>query len=119
MAEAFANHYGGDVMIATSAGLAPIESIPEETVAVMREMNIDVSGHVPHRYDPFEALSFDLIINMAGFRLPGPTPQETREWAVPDPYRSPLAAYRLIRDELEHRVMRLILDLRRRARMPA
>ena len=115
MAAGFANHYGGDVLKASSAGLSPIDKIPSETVAVMEELNIDVSSHVPSQYDPFESVNFDLIINMAGFRLPGAEPKEAIDWVVPDPYRRPVAAYRLIRDELEHRVMRLILDLRRQA----
>jgi len=119
MAEGFANHYGADVLKAASMGLAPAPRIPAETVAVMHEMNIDVSRHVPRTYDSFEAASFDLIVNMAGFKLPAPVPKEIREWIVPDPYGSPIAAYRLIRDDLEHRVMRLILDLRRRAKQSA
>jgi len=113
MAAGFANHYGSDVLKASSAGLAPIDKIPPETVAVMKEMNIDISSHVPRHYDPFEAVNSDLIINMAGFKLPGPGPKESIDWVVPDPYTRPTAAYRLIRDELEQRVMRLILDLRR------
>lgn len=119
MAAGFANHYGSDVLKASSAGLAPIERIPAETVAVMKEMNIDVSGHVPRHYDPFEAANADIIVNMAGFKLPGPAMKEAVDWVVPDPYNRPLAAYRLIRDELEQRVMRLILDLRRGARQTA
>lgn len=119
MAEGFANHYGSDVLKAASAGLAPIAQIPAETVAAMNEMNIDVSSHVPRVYDPFEAMNSDLIVNMAGFRLPGPTPKKTVDWIVPDPYGRPVAAYRLIRDDLEQRVMRLILELRRPARQRA
>lgn len=116
MAEGFANHYGSDVLRAASAGLAPTPQIPAETVAAMAEMNVDMSRHVPRRYDPFEASNFDLIINMAGFKLPGPAPKEMKEWIVPDPYGSQIAAYRIVRDDLEHRVMRLILELRRQAK---
>jgi arsenate reductase len=116
MAEGFANHYGSDVLIATSAGLSPILAIPPFTVEAMREKNIDVSAHVPKRYDPFTVDDYDIIINMAGFRLPGPTPRELIEWQVNDPYTASPAVYRTVRDDLEQRVMRLILDLRKRAR---
>ena len=119
MAAGFANHYGSDVLKASSAGLSPIDRVPAETVAVMKEMNIDISSHVPRHFDPFEAANADIIINMAGFKLPGPVQKECIDWVVPDPYTRPVAAYRLIRDELEHRVMRLILDLRRGARQSA
>lgn len=116
MAEGFANRYGGDILTASSAGLAPTQQIPPETIEAMNELNIDMSLHVPRRYDPFEAMECDLIVNMAGFKLPGPAPRELLEWTVPDPYGAQVAAYRVVRDDLEQRVMRLILDLRRRAR---
>lgn len=119
MAAAFANRYGSDVLTATSAGLSPIERIPAETVAVMSELDIDVSGHVPRHYDPLEAMKCDLVINMAGFNLPGPSAREAVAWVVPDPYGRPVDAYRPVRDEIEQRVMRLILDLRRRAKQTA
>jgi arsenate reductase len=116
MAEGFANHYGGDVLIASSAGLAPTQMIPPHTVRVMDEMNIDVSKHIPRRYEPFEGPGYDIVVNMAGFKLPGPPPKEVMEWQVSDPYRAKLDDYRATRDDLEQRVMRLILDLRRKAR---
>ncbi len=116
MAEGFANHYGSDVLKAASAGLAPLQKIPPITVAAMEEINIDISRHVPRRYDPFEAVEYDLVVNIAGFKLPGPGAKETLEWVVPDPYGAQIDAYRIVRDELEQRVMRLILDLRRRAK---
>jgi protein-tyrosine-phosphatase len=53
---------------------------------------------------------------MAGFKLPGPAPKELIEWNVNDPYRSPMHVYFEVRDDLEQRVMNLILDLRRRAK---
>jgi protein-tyrosine-phosphatase len=116
MAEGFANQYGSDVLTAASAGLAPLQKIPIETVAAMAEIDLDVSRHVPRRYDPFEAAGCDLVINMAGFRLPGPAGREVVEWQVKDPFRASVEAYRAVRDDLEQRVMRLILDLRKRAK---
>src|SRR5579862_5547442 len=105
MAEGLANRYGSDVLSASSAGLAPLQEIPLETVAAMDEINVDVSRHVPRRYDPFEAVDCDLVINMAGYKVV--------EWRVKDPFQASAAEYRLVRDELEQRVMRLILELRK------
>ena len=119
MAEGFANHYGSDVLKALSAGLAPTQKIPSDTVEAMSEMNVDLSAHVPRPYDPFEAVGCDLVVNMAGFRLPGAAPKEVIEWDVQDPFGDSIEAYRTVRDDLEQRVMRLILDLRRRAKRPA
>ena len=114
MAEGFANLYGSDVMTASSAGLSPTLSVMPETVEVMAELNVDVSRHVPRRYDLLPIVNYDLIVNMAGFRLPGPAPRELIEWQIQDPYKSPVETYRAVRSDLEQRVMRLILDLRRR-----
>src|SRR5665213_3665467 len=116
MAEGFANRYGADVLAALSAGLAPLQKIPPDTVAAMSEMNIEMSRHVPRRYDPFGAADCDVVVNMAGFKLPGPAPKEVIEWNVQDPYGASIEVYRTVRDDLEQRVMRLILDLRRRAK---
>jgi protein-tyrosine-phosphatase len=116
MAEAFANHYGADVLVAASAGLAPTTKTPPDTVRAMDEMNVDVSGHIPRRYEPFEVTDYDLVINMAGFKLPGPPPREVVEWQVTDPFGANLDVYRMARNDVEQRVMRLILDLRRKAR---
>lgn len=116
MAEGFANHYGGDVLRASSAGLAPVLSVARETVAAMMDRNVDVSGHVPRPYDPRETNVTDIVVNMAGFKLPGPAPKELIEWKVTDPYGSSMNVYCAVRDDLEQRVMNLILDLRRRAK---
>ncbi len=118
MAEGFANHYGGDVLIAASAGLAPIPTIPPLTVLAMEEMNVDISNHVPRPYDPVAASAYDIVVNMSGFKLPGPPPKEVIEWKVNDPHRAPLEVYRAVRSDLEQRVMRLILDLRKQAKRP-
>jgi arsenate reductase len=113
MAEAFANHYGGDVLTASSAGLAPAPGVPPNTVRAMSEMEIDVSNHMPRLYNPFEAADCDIVVNMSGYNLPGPPPREVIEWEVQDPFGSPMNTYRMARSDLERRVMSLILNLRR------
>jgi protein-tyrosine-phosphatase len=118
MAEGFANHYGQDILKASSAGLAPTPGVAPHTVLVMEEMNVDVSRHLPRRYDPFEAMEYDIVVNMAGFKLPGPVPKQLIEWQVQDPYGASIDTYRAARNDLEQRVMRLILDLRRQAKQP-
>ena len=116
MAEAFANHYGADVLAASSAGLAPTNAVVRDTVRAMGEKNINVSKHRPRLYNPFDASECDIVVNMAGFQLPGPPPREVIEWDVGDPIGAPMEIYRMVRDDLEQRVMRLILDLRRQTK---
>jgi len=113
MAEAFANHYGGDVLTAFSAGLAPAPGVPQNSVRAMRELDLDVSGHMPRLYNPFEAGDWDIVINMSGYNLPGLPPKQVIEWMVNDPFGSSMDTYRMARTELERLVMNLILNLRR------
>jgi arsenate reductase len=113
MAEAFANRYGGDVLTAFSEGLTPAQGVPPNTVRAMSEMDIDVSNHMPRLYNPFEAASWDIVVNMSGYTLPGPPPREVVEWQVNDPFGSPMETYRTARGDLERLVMSLILNLRR------
>lgn len=115
MAEGFANRYGKDVLVALSSGLAPTATVPPETVAVMHERSVDLSEHVPQLYDPREAAECDLVVNLAGIKLTGLPPKKLMEWKVTDPFGESLETYRTVRDELEQRVMRLILDLRLQA----
>lgn len=116
IAEGFANHYGSDVLRASSAGLAATQGVAPSTVRVMGEMDVDISNHVPRLYNPFEAAQCDIVVNMAGYNLPGPAPKEVIVWEVKDPFGSSMEIYRIVRSDLEQRVMRLILDLRRRGK---
>ncbi len=113
MAEGLANHYGSDVLIANSSGLSPVESIVPETVQIMWDINIDVSGHVPSWYQPQMVSQYDIVVNISGMKLPGKAPRELLEWPVEDPFRKSKEVYEKVRDDLENRVMQLILQLRK------
>ena len=113
MAEGFANCYGSDVLRAESFGLAPVPNVPRTGILAMREKNIDISNHLSRRYDPIEAAKADVVVNMSDYSLPGRPPRRLIEWAIVDPYGQPIEAFRKTRDDLEQRVMSLILQLRR------
>ena len=115
MAEGFARHYGADVLVAASSGVSPLTTALQETAEIMEEKNVDISGHVPRYFTPIETPRFDIVVNMSGLALPGIQPRELLKWDVKDPYRQGKEAYRVTRDDIENRVMRLILQLRRRA----
>jgi len=117
MADGFARTYGKDVLRSESAGLAPAYMVPEDTKTVMLEKGIDMSYALPKGMVDLPSFKPDLIVNMSGepFSAPG---VEVLEWKVADPYMGSLELYRKIRDELEQRVMSLILTLRKRAAAP-
>jgi protein-tyrosine-phosphatase len=118
MAEGFANCYGSDILKAESCGFAPVPRVPDHGIAAMLEKNIDISKHVSRRYNPQNEGLADVVVNMSGYSLPGPQPQNLIEWNVVDPYGKSLLDFQRTRDSLETMVMSLILDLRRQSKKP-
>ena len=116
MAEGFARKYGSDVLEPSSAGFAPANIVQPLTKKVMEAKNINIDDQFPKNLDQVGVAQFDLIVNMSGNKLPDRISVEVREWTIQDPIGLSEETYVQVRDELENRVMRLILDLRRDAR---
>jgi arsenate reductase len=114
MAEGFARAYGSDVIAAQSAGLAPAMSIAPLTRTVMLEKNIDIGDAFPKGLDFAIRQGADLIVNMSGQRLPAKSAVQVEDWEVRDPIGESQEVYRTVRDQIEQRVMRLILAIRAR-----
>jgi arsenate reductase (thioredoxin) len=113
MAEGFAKTYGKDVMEAGSAGLTPLTIVPKLTREAMEELNIDLTEHFPKSLQEARIQDADLVVNMSGFPLPVPVSERVLEWQVVDPFGRDIEAFRRTRDDIEMRVQRLILELRR------
>ena len=113
MAEAFATAYGSDVLVAASAGVAPATGVHPVTIRAMEEKNIDLKDAFPKGLRHLGKAQFDLIINMSGSYLPNPPGSQVVDWDIDDPVFMDWDDHCKIRDELERRVMELILELRR------
>ncbi len=113
MAEGFARAYGSDVLAPASAGLSPALSVAPLTHQVMLEKNIDVGDVYPKSIGMLKG-PFDLIINMSGRPLPPDLGSHVEEWTVRDPIGESEEVYREVRDQIEQRVMRLVLAARSR-----
>ena len=113
MAEGFARAYGSDVLVAESAGLAPAISVAPLTHKVMLEKNIDL-GHLYPRSLGMLKNGFDLVINMSGQPIPREIEAPVEEWTVHDPIGESEEIFREVRDQIEQRVMRLVLAMRAR-----
>ncbi len=111
MAEGFLRAYGGGEFEAFSAGVAPAGRLPRETIAMMAEKGIDVSGHFPKSLDEVPWDGFDVVVNMSGFPLPGVP--HVQDWKVDDPLGGKEAKFRRVREEIEQRVQALLITLRR------
>lgn len=112
MAEGFARAYGKDVMVPASAGLSPAVMVPPLTIQVMKEKNISLEDAFPKDIGFLRGAQFDLIVNMSGQKLPTALPTPVEEWKVRDPIGKSEDIYRTIRDEIEGRVMNLIIAIR-------
>ncbi|MGA1994258.1 MAG: arsenate reductase ArsC [Bryobacteraceae bacterium] len=118
MAEGFARHYGSDVLIAASAGLAPATRVASDTIRAMREKNIDLSEHFPKTLRQLARVQFDAVVNISGVPLRQDLKAPVEEWEVPDPVAMDYDKHCQVRDEIEQRVMKLLLDLRREHPQP-
>jgi protein-tyrosine-phosphatase len=116
MAEGFARRYGPDVMEAESAGLAPAPLVQALTRQVMAAKNINIDSHYPKDLYSIDLRMFHLVVNMSGTKLPTTFQVAVRDWPVEDPVGCSEDFYIQIRDEIEQRVMQLILEFRREAR---
>jgi len=116
MAEGFAAHYGGDVLVGESAGLIPAGVVVDETVRTMAQKNIDISGQYSKALSVDQTGEYDLIVNMSGFNLPEAVRAPTVAWVVPDPIGQSAQVYAQVRDQIEALVLQLIADFRQNAR---
>ena len=82
----------------------------------MEAKNINIDDQYPKDLGSVDMPSLDMIVNISGRKLPARMPIEVREWKIEDPIGRSEEIYEKVRDELEHLVMRLILDLRRDAK---
>jgi protein-tyrosine-phosphatase len=116
MAEGFARAYGDDVLVAASAGLSPALAVAPDTIRAMEEKNIDIRDHFPKGLRHLGRAGFDLAVNMSGMFIPETIAERTVDWEVADPVFMEYSEHCAIRDDIEQRVMKLVLELRRAPR---
>jgi len=113
IAEAFANKYGNEKVIASSAGNKPAEKVNPAVVEVLKEKGIDISANKPKLITAKMAMDSDLIVSMGcndqGV-CPGPFFKPTIEWHFEDPKGKPIEKVREIRNQIERQVKELISE---------
>lgn len=119
MAEGYARAYGSDVMVPLSAGLAPATSVSPLTIKMMKEKNIDLVNAFPKGIeDALKDGPADLIVNITCRRLPFKISTPVEDWNVRDPIGEKESVFREVSNDLENRVMRLVLNLRNQKAAP-
>jgi arsenate reductase (thioredoxin) len=97
---------------ADSAGTRPGERVHPEVVEVMREVDIDLAGRVPHKLTREQAEWADVVVTMGcGDECPYIPGKRYLDWDLPDPKGRPLEEVRATRDEIARRVEGLVAEL--------
>jgi protein-tyrosine-phosphatase len=114
MAEAFANHYGTEKLVASSAGTKLADRINPIVVEVMKEKGLDISKNKPKLLTTKMIEETDQIITM-GCSIekicPAPLLKNVIDWKLEDPKGKPIEKIREIRDEIEKKILELIAEI--------
>jgi len=110
MAEAILNSRYGDTYEAFSAGISPSGEIHPNTIAVLKEMGIEISEKAPKPLLEYMDQSFDLVVQLSDCTDTGctllPASGRVLNKTFPDPYGSRgsddeiLAVFENVRDEI-------------------
>jgi len=113
MAEGLLRQLGGESFDVSSAGIKPTQ-VRTEAIQVMKEIGIDISQHFSKDVDRFVANDFDYVITVcdnANENCPVfPGRAKRIHWSFEDPAQvegnetTRLSAFRIIRDEIKHRI---------------
>lgn len=113
MAEGLWRHLGEDEFEVSSAGTAP-STVRPEAIAVMKELDIDISGHRSKSIEEFAESQFDIVLTVCDDAHEScpvfPGSAELIHWSIDDPAsidgdeERRLAGFRRVRDELRRRI---------------
>ncbi len=102
---------------AQSAGTTPGEQVHPEVVEVMNECGIDLSRRKPRQLTNELARGADVVVTMGcGDACPYLPGKRYIDWDLPDPKGRPVVEVRGLREEINRRVIELVLELDRGAR---
>ncbi|MBX0298209.1 low molecular weight phosphatase family protein [Haloarcula nitratireducens] len=91
-----------------TGGTHPADSVHEEVVTVMGELDIDLSDRTPREVSTVKLESCDVVATMGCSTLDlDAADVDVRDWALDDPDGQDLDQVRVIRDDIEQRVTAL------------
>ena len=96
----------------SSAGSAPADEINPAVIEAMREIGVDMSEEFPKPLTDEAVEAADVVITMGcGDACPIYPGKKYEDWEVDDPAGQDVASVRVIRDEIDARVQRLVGEL--------
>jgi protein-tyrosine-phosphatase len=95
-----------------SAGSAPADEVNPAVIEVMNEIGVDLSEELPKLLTDEVVRAADVVITMGcGDACPIYPGKRYEDWELDDPAGGDVAAVRVIRDEIDAHVQRLIGEL--------
>ncbi|QCQ16519.1 arsenate reductase ArsC [Microbacterium sp. RG1] len=112
MAAGFARALGGDGVEVRSGGSEPASAINPVAVEVMAERGIDITRNVPQLLATEDVRQADAVITMGcGDACPIFPGKRYEDWELRDPAGQGPDMVRGVRDDIEARVRRLLVEL--------
>ncbi|MEN8652145.1 arsenate reductase ArsC [Streptomyces sp. 21So2-11] len=112
MAAAFLTHLSAGRVEVRSAGSAPADAVNPAAVQAMAESGIDLSAETPKVLTVEAVQASDVVITMGcGDTCPVFPGKQYLDWQLDDPAGQGVEAVRPIRDEIERRIRRLLVEL--------
>jgi len=112
MAAALLDHHAAGRVRVLSAGTEPADRINPAVVEAMAELGLDVSREFPKRLASEDVESSDVVVTMGcGDACPYFPGTRYEDWPLDDPAGRPIEEVRIIRDAIDDRVRRLLVEL--------
>ena len=112
MALGWFNHLAGDAAVALSGGSQPGPTVNPVAVEAMAEIGIDIAREYPKPWTEEAVRAADVVVTMGcGDACPFYPGKRYEDWVLDDPHGQGIDAVRLIRDEIERRVRKLLVEL--------
>ena len=109
MAAALLDHHAGGRVHVRSAGSTPADEINPAVVTVMDELGIDLSREFPKPLTTEVVEAADVVVTMGcGDACPIFPGKRYLDWELTDPSGKPAEEVRVIRDEIDRRVLELL-----------
>ena len=112
MAAALLDHHADGKVVVRSAGSDPADRLNPAVVAAMAEVGLDLSRELPKPLTGQAVEAADVVITMGcGDACPIYPGKRYEDWPLQDPAGQPVEVVRGIREQIDHRVRRLLAEL--------
>lgn len=112
MAAGYLRALAGERVRVFSGGSEPADQVNPVAVAAMAEEGIDISSHIPQRWDEETIRAVDVVVTMGcGDTCPYFPGKRYLDWELEDPAGKSIEEIRPIRDAIKRRVELLLAEL--------